>query len=296
MPGPTAVPGTAPARPEVAVERGLDGWGWLVLPGILFLGLVFFVPVLGMVSRSVTDPSPANYAKISSDPLVWRSLVYTLRIAVTVTFICLVIGYAWAYIMSKAHSRLQIVMAALIMVPFWSSLLVRTYAWTVILRESGIVNQLLTRLGVISAPLELMGNTLGTLVGMTQILLPFMVLPLYAAMRQIDAELVPAAESLGANPAVAFARVFVPLSLPGVMAGCLLVFVISLGFYITPAILGNMRQPMFSQLIVMQSQVLFHPGVASALAVALLVLTLMLIWMGTRVVRIERVLGIGDGS
>jgi putative spermidine/putrescine transport system permease protein len=296
MPDPTAVSGTAPARSDVAVERGLDGWGWLVLPGVLFLGLVFFVPVLGMVSRSVTDPSPANYLKISSDSLVWRSLVYTLRIAVTVTFICLVIGYAWAYIMNKAHPTLQIVMAALIMVPFWSSLLVRTYAWTVILRESGIANQLLTRLGVISEPLELMGNTLGTLVGMTQILLPFMVLPLYAAMRQIDAELVPAAESLGANPAVAFVRVFVPLSLPGVMAGCLLVFVISLGFYITPAILGNMRQPMFSQLIVMQSQVLFHPGVASALAVTLLVLTLMLIWMGTRVVRIERVLGIGDGG
>ena len=111
-----------PQQGRHAVERGLDGWGWLVLPGVLFLGLVFFVPVLGMVSRSVTDPSPANYAKISSDPLVWRSLVYTLRIAVTVTVICLVIGYAWAYIMNRAHPTLQIVMAALIMVPFWSSL------------------------------------------------------------------------------------------------------------------------------------------------------------------------------
>ena len=273
------------------VERGLDGWGWLVLPGVLFLGLVFFVPVLGMVSRSVTDPSPANYAKVSSDPLVWRSLVYTLRIAVTVTLICLVIGYAWAYIMNKAHPRLQIVMAALIMVPFWSSLLVRTYAWTVILRESGIANQLLARLGLISTPLELMGNTLGTLVGMTQILLPFMVLPLYAAMRQIDAELVPAAESLGANPAVAFVRVFVPLSLPGVMAGCLLVFVISLGFYITPALLGGEGQVTFTTLIELVVRDLLDWNFGASLGVFLLTIVGTLFVLFSTLLGLERLTG-----
>ena len=241
------------ATRERATGRRLDGWALLVLPGTLFLALVFLVPVLGMVSRSLTDPSPANYVRVASDPLVRRSLAYTLQVAVIVTAICLVVGYAWAYLMNQASPKLRPVLGALIIVPFWSSLLVRTYAWTVILRESGIVNQVLLRTHVITSPLELMGNTIGTTVGMTQILLPFMVLPIYAVMRQIDPELIPAAESLGAHPVLAFLRVFVPLSLPGVLAGCLLVFVISLGFYITPAMLGNTRQPMFSQLIVLQS-------------------------------------------
>jgi len=274
----------------------VDGWGLLTLPGVGFLALAFFIPLVGMMVRSVSDPSPANYLAVAETPVFLRSMLYTFEVALLVTLSCLVLGYPWAYLMNQAAGRWRWVLAALVVLPLWSSLLVRTYAWTVLLRDSGVVNQLLQRVHLIGQPLPLMGNTLGVAIGMTQLMLPFMVLPIFAVLRQVDVDLLPAAESLGARPLAAFVRVLWPLSLPGVFAGCLLVFVVSLGFFITPALLGSGRSPMLSQLIVEQTNVLFHFGVGSALAVVLLIVTFAVIWLGTRFVPWTQALGYGESD
>jgi putative spermidine/putrescine transport system permease protein len=177
------------------------------------------------------------------------------------------------------------------LLPFWSSILVRTYAWTVLLQDTGVINSALKSLGLITESLPLMRNTLGVTIGMTQILLPFLVFPVYAVMQRIDPDLMPAAEGLGARPARAFWRAFFPLTLPGVASGCLLVFVLSLGFYITPALLGSPSNTMYSVLVADMVNVQLRFGVASALSVILLVVTLILLWVGTRVVRLGDILG-----
>lgn len=233
-------PDALPVRERI---RLFDAWGLLTLPGVGFLALAFLVPLLGMLVRSVSDPSPTNYLAIAETPVFLRSMLYTFKVALLVTMSCLVLGYPWAYLMHQAAGRWRWVLAALVVLPLWSSLLVRTYAWTVLLRDSGVVNQLLQRVHLIGQPLPLMGNMLGVAIGMTQLMLPFMVLPIFAVLRQIDVDLLPVAETLGARPLAAFFRVLWPLSLPGVFAGCLLVFVVSLGFFITPRAFGQRTPP-----------------------------------------------------
>lgn len=270
---------------------GLVGWAGLLIPGVAFLLVFFVAPLAWIVVRSFTDPSPANYREFVDSSVFVRSLLLTLRTALLVTSVCLLLGYAFAYGMHHSGPKVRAMLLIVVFLPFWSSLLVRTYAWTVLLRDTGVVNYLLLKLGLIAEPLTLMRNTLGVVIGMTHVLLPFMVLPIYGAMRRVDRDLVPAAESLGARPLTAFRRVLLPLSLPGVFAGCLLVFVLAVGFYITPAVLGGARNPMFSQLIVTEVGALLKFGLGSALAVILLVVTLALVALGSRVVRLGRVFG-----
>jgi putative spermidine/putrescine transport system permease protein len=269
--------------------RFFNAWTLLALPGLLFLLVFFGYPLVEMAIRSFTDPSPENYRIFVDSPVYSRTLATTFQTAFIVTAVCLLLGYPYAYVMHQAGPRLAGVLAVLVLVPFWSSLLVRTYAWTVWLQDSGVVNSVLRRAGVIDEPLELIRNTLGVTVGMTHILLPFMVLPLYAVMRRIDPELTPAAASLGAGPFTAFRRVFLPLSLPGVYAGSLLVFVLALGFYITPALLGDPQNAMISELIVNQVSQQLQFGIGAAIGVVLLVLTLIVLGIGSRFVRVRDV-------
>ncbi|HEX2088816.1 MAG TPA: ABC transporter permease [Actinomycetota bacterium] len=269
----------------------LDGWAVLAIPGVVFLTLFFVLPVFRMGARSFTDPGPENYLVFVESSVYARVLWTTIRISLLVTVICIALGYPYAYAMNHSGNRLRALLAALVLVPFWSSLLVRTYAWTVLLGDTGVINSLLLRLGVIEHPVALMRNTLGVTIGMSHILLPFMVLPVFAAMRRIDADLIPAAKGLGASAARAFLRVFMPLSLPGVAAGCLLVFVLSLGFYITPSLLGNPRNAMFSELVVNMVTERLQFGTGSALAITLLAVTLILLWVGSRFVRISEAFG-----
>jgi putative spermidine/putrescine transport system permease protein len=193
--------------------------------------------------------------------------------------------------MTIVPGRMAGLLLVAVLLPFWSSLLVRTFAWQVILRDTGIINSVLTGLGVISSPIPLIRTTLGVILGMSHILLPFMVLPIYAVMRRIDPEFGRAAANLGASPLRAFLRVFVPLSLPGVLAGCLLVFVLALGFYITPALLGGIRDQMISQLIVQQAQQRLDWGFASAMSVILMLITLVVLVVASRLVRLRDVFG-----
>jgi putative spermidine/putrescine transport system permease protein len=258
---------------------------------VAFLVLFFGVPLADIAWRSVSDPSPANYLVFTKSTIYGRTLWTTFLTAAVVTGVCLLLGYPYAYVMHHAGRLAAAVLGLLVLLPFWSSPLVRSFAWAALLEENGIINSLLMRLGLIDAPLPLMRNTFGVAVGMSHILLPFMVLPLYAAMRRVDRDLVAAAHSLGARPSAAFRRVFLPLSLPGVLAGSLLVFVLSLGFFIVPAMLGSPRNAMFSELIVTEVTLLLKFGVGSAMAMVLLGITLGLLWLGSRVVKVDQMVG-----
>jgi putative spermidine/putrescine transport system permease protein len=213
----------------VAVERSgrprapaVDRWAVLVVPALLFLVVFFLAPLVTMGLRSVTDPPGAglsNYVNFFEQAANLRALSNTFWIAFLSTLACLVIGYPYAYLMSIVPGRVAGILLIAILLPFWSSLLVRTFAWQEILRDTGVINTFLMDAGVITKPLPLIRTTLGVIVGMSHILLPFMVLPIYAVMRRIDPEFGRAAANLGASPSRAFIRVIVPLTLPGVLAG-----------------------------------------------------------------------------
>ncbi len=282
-----------PSRLSLAGLRP-DRWSLLAVPAILFLVFFFLVPLLTMGVRSVTDPPGAglsNYQKFFAEPAFVRILINTFWVALLSTVVCLFVGYPFAYLMTITSGRVAGLLLIAVLLPFWSSLLVRTFAWQVILRDTGIINRFLLDLGVIDQPLTLIRTTSGVIIGMSHILLPFMVLPLYAVMRRIDPEFGRAAANLGATPATAFFRVFLPLSLPGILAGCLLVFILALGFYITPALLGGLRDQMISQLIVQQIQQRLDWGFGTAMSVLLVGITLVILFVMSRAVRLRDVFG-----
>jgi putative spermidine/putrescine transport system permease protein len=292
-------PGLLAGRSGRRVRGGpiVNRWAWLAVPTIAFLVVFFLAPLILMSLRSVTDPANAglsNYQAFFASEADVRVLVNTFYIAAISTIVCLVIGYPYAYLMNAVTPRVTGLLLIAVLVPFWSSLLVRTFAWEVILRDTGVINSLLIGWGIISQPLALIRNTLGVILGMSQILLPFMVLPLYAVMRRIDPEYTRAAANLGAPPFSAFRRVFLPLSLPGIVAGTLLVFVLALGFYITPTILGSPRETMISRFIADEIQQRLDWGLGSAMAVILMVLTFAALLAASRVVRLQDVFGALD--
>ncbi len=281
------------SRPNLAAMRP-DRWSLLALPAVVFLVLFFLVPLVSMSVRSVTDPADAglsNYQKFFEQAAYVRVLTNTFWIAGLATVASLVIGYPFAYLMSIVPGRWAGLLLVAVLLPFWSSLLVRTFAWQVLLRDTGVINRFLLDLGVISEPLTLIRTTGGVIIGMSHILLPFMVLPIYAVMRRIDPEYGRAAANLGASPSAAFLRVFVPLSLPGVLAGCLLVFVLALGFYITPALLGGLKDQMISQMIVQQIQQRLDWGFGTAMSVLLVAITLVILFIASRAIRLRDVFG-----
>ena len=212
----------------------------------------------------------------------------TFEISAVITIICVLLGYPLAYFITQLPPRAVGFAMLAIILPFWTSLLVRTYAWMVLLQKQGLVNSALLKLGVIDEPIALLHNYAGTVIGMSHIMLPFLVLPLYGSMKAIDRDLVRAAANLGASPIVRFWTVSFPLSLPGLGAGALIVFVLSLGFYVTPALLGGGKVTMVAMRI--QKSVALYPnwGAASALAVVLLVVTAVVLLLGLWIWRRNR--------
>jgi putative spermidine/putrescine transport system permease protein len=281
----------AEARPEEPCRRALPrwaariGWGWMALPGMLFLAILFLYPFIETAIKSFVDPSPANYEIFVNSAAYRKSLLTTFRTAFLVSLCCLILGYPYAYAMYKVGSRTRGLLSFLVLLPFGTSLLVRTYAWTVWLQDNGIVNQVLRGLGITGAPIPLIRTTFAVTVGMTHALLPFMVFPIYATMTRVPTDLLRAAMSLGASKMLAFRRVFLPLTMTGVMAGTLLVFVISLGYYITPALLGSPNDGMLSELIVNQVGTQLNFGIGAAISMVLMVLTLVALFLGTRLVK-----------
>ena len=237
---------------------------------LAFLLLLFVIPVARLMLLSVEGGTFAHYEKALTDGLYVRVLLGTLQIGLYVSAICLLLGYPVAHFLATASPRWATVGFAFLLLPFWTSLLVRTYAWMVLLGRNGVVNRFLLDTGVIAEPLPLLYNLAGVLIGMVHVLLPFMVFPIYSIMRRVDSGLLLAAEGLGATPWKIFRRIYLPLTLPGVLAGTTLVFILSIGFYITPALLGGGRLLMVAVLIEKQVREVLDWGVAAALSVVLL--------------------------
>jgi putative spermidine/putrescine transport system permease protein len=263
----------------------------LLTPALAFLAVAFALPLTLIAIRSVTDPTPGlcHYVTIGTTSVYLRVLAATFGLAFTVTVATVVLGYPVAYALARSRGAWRSLMVALVLLPFWTSLLVRTYAWMVILGRYGIVNQLLMTLGITEEPLRLLHTGLATHIGMIHILLPFLILPVWSVMTRLDPALTMAARSLGASPLRAFLRVFVPLTLPGVMAGAMLVFILALGFYVTPALLGGPADLTVSMLISQQVSELLAWGFASALAVTLLVATLAMLALAGRFFGLGRI-------
>ena len=250
----------------------IDSRSWLVAPAAALLLVVFVYPVFWLLLRSFSDPvwGFQNFETLINRPVYLRALGNTVVVSGTVTFFCLILGYPLAYSIANAGPRLKRLLIFAVLIPFWTSLLVRTFAWMVLLQQKGLINQTLLQLGLIDRPLTLIYNRVGVIVGMTHILLPFMILPLYSVLTRIDPSYTSAAASLGAPPVRNFLRVYLPLSLPGVLTGTVLVFVIGLGYYITPALLGGPGDTMIAQLIEAQVAEFGRWGLAGALALVLL--------------------------
>lgn len=263
----------------------------LLLPAVCFLLLVFAYPLVMVVARSVTDPEPGfgHYVQIATTDVYVRVLASTFGLALSVTLATFLLGYPVAYALARSRGFLQALLVMLVLLPFWTSLLVRTYAWMVILGRYGVVNKTLMALGLTDEPLRLLHTGLATHIGMVHILLPFMILPIWSVMSRIDRSLIMAARSLGAPPFSTFLGIYFPLTLPGVFSGALFVFILALGFYITPALLGGPSDLTISMLIVQQVSELLAWGFASALAVTLLAVTLAVILVAGRLLGLDKI-------
>lgn len=264
----------------------------LVTPAVLAIILLFVVPIGYVLLLSVTEPNVSleHYRRIFTVSLYGSVLLNTFKTSLIVTVACLLFGYPLAYVMARRNDWIAIVLLVAVGLSFWTGFVVRTYAWLVILGNKGPVSALYAFAGWGRAP-QLLFTSFSSTLGMTHILLPYMVLALYGIMRKIDPSYMRAAEVLGARPFGAFLHVFLPLSLPGVVNGCVLVFTMCLGFYITPILLGTPKDMMISQLISQQIEDLLAWGFASAIAVVLLVCTLGLIAIYNRYAGLDRLWG-----
>jgi ABC-type spermidine/putrescine transport system permease subunit I len=260
----------------------------LVAPLLLFMSAFYAAPVLSMLMRSVNDPAwtLSHYASLAGDTVFLKVLSNTLTISLFVTLGTLVLGYPLALSLVRAP-RCAPVILVLILLPFWTSVLVRSYAWMVLMGRHGLINEALLAVGMTDHPLRILNTPLATRIAMIHILLPYMVLPIANALRQIDPSLARASSGLGATPWATFRQIILPLSMSGVAAGVLLVFVVALGFYITPAMLGGPREITLSMLIAQQVEQL-NWAYAATLSAVLLATTLALIAV------FHRLPGIGD--
>ena len=296
----SAQPGGAPAGLNAAALRAderREHWQLLGLSGpALALVLVTMVLPIGWLfglSFLADDGSLSlmHYRRMVEQPSYARIFGATFQVSLLTTGLCILLGYPLAYVLSQLPRRVANLCLIAVMLPFWTSLLVRTYAWLVLLQRRGLINTWGIELGWWDQPLPLVHNMAGTLIGMVHIMLPFLVLPVLNSMRSIDQDCMKAAANLGASPTRAFWTVFLPLSLPGLFASALLVFVICLGFYVTPAVLGGGKIIMVSNQIANDIELFFNWGAASSLGVVLLVSTMVLLWLASRLTRLEQLLG-----
>jgi putative spermidine/putrescine transport system permease protein len=264
-----------------------------VLPLLVALALLYIAPVLDVLWISVTDPEPGleNYRRLLDYESLRHVLLTTLRVSAETTLIAVPLGYLVAWTMLHARRRHALWMTGMVLIPFWVSVLVRAFAWVTLLRPEGLLNDALMRLGLIQQPLALIRNETGVLIGMVHYLIPYAVLPLYANMRGIDPRLEQASRSLGAGALTGFLRVFLPLSMPGVFAAGLLVFILALGFLVTPAILGGGHIVMISEYVRIQIFQLVRWGVGTMMASCLLLIVVGLLLALGRLVDVRQMFG-----
>ncbi|KQT69099.1 ABC transporter permease [Aureimonas sp. Leaf460] len=243
----------------------------LALPLLAFLAIFYAFPVLGMLSRSFSGPEGwlSAYESVLFTGSFWRVLGITASVSLVTTSLCLVLAYPLAYFMARLGEGTANILFVLVLVPFWTSILVRTYAWMVLLGRRGLVNDALIALGFVDRPLQLLNTRIAVTIAMVHVLLPFMVLPLYSTLRSLDWRLMDAAKGLGASPLSAFRQVILPLSGPGIAAGTVLVFTLAIGFYITPALVGGPSDMMISMLIENRVRQFDWPAAAAMAAILL---------------------------
>jgi len=269
----------------------------LASPALILILVILVIPVgwLFYVSFIGADGSFSleNYQRMVKSKSYGRIFRTTFEVSFLTTAICIMIGYPLAYFMSQLPQRLANLCMISVLLPFWTSLLVRTYAWLVLLQKKGLVNGWAISMGLWDEPLKFVHNMNGTLIGMVHIMLPFLVLPTYGAMKAIDRDYLKASSNLGAGPVRAFWTVFFPLSTPGLFAGALMVFVLCLGFFVTPAVLGGGKVILVSMKIVSNIELFVNWGAASALGVVLLVITIAILWIASRFLNFKTIVGGG---
>lgn len=268
---------TATTGGEGRKARRDGSLGYLV-PAFALIVIFFVVPVLMLLMRSVLEPQPGlqNYQTLLGSTTYLRIFLNTFIVAGVVTIISIVVGYPVAWLLAIMPERWSRLVLAIIILSMWTNLLARTYAWMVLLQRTGVINKTLMGLGLIDQPLPLVNNLVGVTIGMTYIMLPFVILPLMGVIRSIDPAILRAAALCGATKRQCFTRVLLPLSLPGIAAGALMVFVMSLGYFVTPALLGGTSNMMLAELVAQFVQSLVNWGMGGAAALVLLVVTLAL--------------------
>jgi putative spermidine/putrescine transport system permease protein len=267
---------------------------WLLIAILpLFLAFTYFTPFLGVLNWSVTLPEPGfgQYERVATDPIVRSVFLRTFRLCAIVTAVAVAVAYVLSYVWVYGTRAQQIVVEICIIIPFWISVLTRAFGWLVVLYNRGLVNTWLQDLGLISEPLTLVRNELGVVIGMVHFLVPFAVFPISSAMRHLDDRVLLAARGLGAGRLRTFWSVFVPMTLPGILGAAIIVFVFSLGFFITPAILGGGRSIMAAEFVFVQVFQTTNWGLAAAISVVLVTLVALLIALAFKVTRVEKLAG-----
>jgi putative spermidine/putrescine transport system permease protein len=287
------------ASPAVA-RRNLHA-GWAAAPLLAFLAVLFVWPVLRLLSLSFDDHGfgLGNYVRIFTVPAYRIAIVETFEIATLTTLLCVLLSIPVAYLLAVSSQTARGLLMMLVLLPFWTSALVRTTAWIILLQPNGIVNATLIGAGLTKTPIAFVYNLAGVLIGMTHVLMPFVVLPLYASLRALDPTLPQAAEGLGAGSWAVFRRIMLPLTRPGLLAGAIIVFMSALGYFITPALMGGPAQTMITQLIEFNIDTQLNWGLAAALSVILLVVTLAVFFLFQVVFGVDRLIarapaGTGD--
>ena len=271
---------------------------WMILglaaPSIFSIIAIIMIPVGWLFYLSFLgnggDFSLVNYQRMIEYKSYARVYLITFQVSILTTLLCVLIGFPLAYLLAQLPQKIAGVLMLTVLLPFWTSLLVRTYARLVMLQKKGLLNDFAIQIGLWETPVKLVHNMTGTLIGMAHIMLPFLILPLYGAMRRIEPEMMHAASNLGAKPIQAFWKIFFPISLPGLVAGSLIVFVLCLGFYVTPAVLGGGRVVMIATQITAILENQFNWGAASALGVVLLVTTMIILYLAGRLLKLDSVL------
>ena len=269
------------------------GYLALIAPLPVFLGLVYGLPFLGVARWSVTLPEPglSQYVRVFTDPIVVGVLLRTLRICAVVTVAATAAAYALAYVWVHGSPLQRRLVEFCVLVPFWISTLTRAFGWLVLLYNKGLVNTWLQELGVIAEPLTLVRNEFGVIVGMTHFLIPFAVFPIASAMRHVDDRVLLASRGMGAGRLRTFWSVFLPMTMPGILGAGLLVFVFSIGFFITPAILGGGRSVMAAEFVYVQTFQTTNWGLAAAISVVLVAIVALLVMLMFRLTRVDKLVG-----
>ena len=246
----------------------------LALPASLALLFFFILPMVYILIRTLTENGTADFTEFFTDPFYLDILWTTIRVSLVSTAVSLLLGYPTAYYMARTTSRLKQAMVIVILFPFLVSAVVRSYGWMVILGTNGLLNQLLLGLGLISEPLKLLNTEAAVIIGMIHLLIPYMILSLVGVLQSIDPNVEYAAYSLGASPMTTFLKVVFPLSTPGIISGCVLVFTMSMTSYVTPKLLGGSKFRMMATMVVQEINVNFDWGAASAISYILLAVIL----------------------